>query len=139
VKPVLLTIHVLAAILFVGPIAVSTSLFPRYAWVAGEAAQLLHRVTRVYTGLAVTVPVAGLALAVVQGRATEVWIIVSLVLTALAGGILALQILPRQRYALAHSDAGAQMRSLTALAGVVNLLWAAVVVLMIVRPGSRYA
>jgi hypothetical protein len=139
VKPFLLAAHVIAAILFVGPVAVSTSLFPRYAWVAGDAAQLLHRVTRVYALLALVVPVAGLALAVVQGCAAEVWIIVSIGLTAVAGCVLAFQILPRQRYALAHANVGAQMRSLHLLTGVFNLLWAAVVVLMIVHPGSRYA
>jgi hypothetical protein len=139
VKPLLLTIHVLAAILFVGPVAVSTSLFPRYAWVAGEAAQLLHRVTRVYAVLAVMVPIAGIALAAVQGRLAEVWIVLSIVLTAVAGGVLFFLILPRQRYVLAHADGGTQMRSLHMLGGVFNLLWAAVVVLMIVRPGSRYA
>lgn len=129
----------MAAILFVGPVAVATSIFPRYAWAAGDAAQLLHRVTRVYALLALVVPIAGLALAVVQGRLAETWILVSIGLTAVAGGVLAFQILPRQRYALAHSGAGPQMRSLHMLAGVFNLLWAAVVVLMIVRPGSRYA
>ena len=138
-KPFLLTAHVITAILFVGPVAVATSLFPRYAWVAGEGAQLLHRVTRVYALLALMVPVAGLALAVIQGRATEVWIVVSIGLTAVAGGVLAFQILPRQRYALAHANAGAHMRSLHMLTGVFNVLWVAVVVLMIVRPGSRYA
>lgn len=129
----------MAAIVFVGPVAVATSLFPRYAWAAGDAAQLLHRVTRVYALLALVVPIFGLALAVVQGRLAEIWILVSIGLTAVAGGVLAFQILPRQRYALAHADAGARMRSLHMLAGVFNLLWAAVVVLMIVRPGSRYA
>ncbi len=101
-------------------------------------ARLLHRITRVYGTLALVVPIVGLMLAVVQGRATEVWIIVAMVLTAFAGGLLALQISPRQRDVLAHPDAGA-LGGLRMMTGIFNLLWAAVVVLMVVRPGSRYA
>jgi len=150
-EALLLSVHVVAGILFVGPVAVTTSLFPRYAPVTGvpagprraersiETARLLHRITRVYGALASAVPVVGLALAFVQGRTTEVWIVVAMVLTAVAGALLALQITPRQRDALASPDDGSQLRRLAMVVGVFNLLWAAVVVLMIVRPGSSYA
>lgn len=53
----LLSAHVLAAIIFIGPVTVAVSLFPRYARQAlGEAAssaasepvaRLLHRISRV--------------------------------------------------------------------------------------------
>ena len=148
----LLSVHVLAAILFVGPVAVTASLFPRYAPVAptatedvrrpgrsADTAAALHRVTRAYGRIAVIVPVVGLLLAVVQGRTTEVWILVAMVVTAVAGGLLVLQIAPLQAYALAAPDDGRQLRRLGMLAGVFNLLWAVVVVLMIVRPGSDYS
>lgn len=135
----LLSVHVVAGILFVGPVAVSTSLFPRYAPEAGDVAQVLHRITRVYSLLALVVPVVGLALAGVQGRTTEVWVLVAMVLTALAGGLLAVQIAPRQRAALDAPASAAGLRQLGMLTGVFNLLWAVVVVLMIVRPGSSYA
>ncbi|HZG91289.1 MAG TPA: hypothetical protein VEZ42_13845 [Pseudonocardia sp.] len=95
----------------------------------------LHRVTRVYGVLAVVVPVVGIVLAVVQGRMGEVWIDVAMVLTVLAGVLLALGITPLQRDALAEPDDGRQLRRLGMLAGIYNLLWA-VVVLMIVRPGG---
>lgn len=153
----LLSAHVLAGILFVGPVAVTTSLFPRFAPVAAGApgpgatpaadpsvrsersasvAQVLHGVTRVYGVLALVVPVIGLVLAAVQGRLGEIWVVVAMVLTAVAGGLLALRIAPGQRAALdAPGDAG-RLRSLSMLTGVFNLLWAAVVVLMVVRPGS---
>lgn len=148
-KSFLLSVHVVASILLVGPVAVTASLFPRYAPViaAGDSdgtrslptARMLHRVTRVYGVLAVTVPVVGLALAVVQGRATEVWVVVAMALTAIAGGLLVLQVTPRQREALDTPDDGAQLRRLGMLTGVFNLLWVVVVVLMIVRPGSAYS
>ena len=138
-ESLLLSVHVVAGILFVGPVAVSTSLFPRYAADEREVAQALHRITRVYGLLAVIVPVAGLALAFAQGRTTEVWVLVAMLLTAIAGGLLALQITPRQRAVLAAPGSTAGLRRLGMLTGAFNLLWAVVVVLMIVRPGSAYA
>jgi hypothetical protein len=146
-QALLLSVHVVAGILFVGPIAVATSLFPRYAPVGGPSedpdrndgvARLLHRITRVYGVLALAVPVIGLALAGVQGRSTEVWIIAAMVLTAVAGGLLAVQIAPRQRKALAAPGSAAELRSLGMVTGLFNLLWVIVVVLMVVHPGSRY-
>lgn len=146
-QALLLSVHIVAGILFVGPIAVATSLFPRYAPVDGPSvnverndgvARALHRITRVYGVLALAVPVIGLALAGVQGRSTEVWIIAAMVLTAIAGGLLAVQIVPRQREALATPDDGRQLRALGMVTGVFNLLWVVVVVLMVAHPGSRY-
>lgn len=96
----------------------------------------LHRITRGYGVFAVVVPVVGIALAFVQGRMGEIWINISMVLTTAAGGLLALQIYPRQRDALAAPDDGKRLRTLSMLAGIYNLLWAIVVVLMIVRPGA---
>ncbi|WP_329080387.1 MULTISPECIES: hypothetical protein [unclassified Streptosporangium] len=163
-EAVLLSVHVLAGIVFVGGSAVATSLFPRYApVVAGvpvgpaaggdpagpppEAAEVsgernravavvLHRITRVYGVFGVVVPVVGIVLGLVQGRMGEVWITVSMVLTAVAGGLLALRIYPGQRDALAEPDGGGRLRALSMAAGIYNLLWAAVVVLMIARPGA---
>ncbi|MGI5289062.1 hypothetical protein ACQEVF_37755 [Nonomuraea polychroma] len=143
---VLLSIHVLASIVFVGGSAVASSLFPRYAPVAPAAdppgernpavAALLHRITGGYAAFGVVVPVAGIALAIVQGRMGEIWINVAMVLTIVAGGLLATQIWPRQRAALSTPDDGRRLRTLSMLAGVYNLVWAIVVVLMIVRPGA---
>ena len=146
----LLSVHVLAGIVFVGGSAVAASLFPRYAPVAatvpagaapeGErneaVALLLHRITRVYGLLGIVVPIVGIVLGVVQGRMAEIWINVAMLLTAAAGLLLALVIYPRQRTALAEPDDGARLRSLAMYAGIYNLLWAIVVVLMIVRPGA---
>jgi hypothetical protein len=151
VEGLLLSVHVLAGIVFVGGSAVAASLFPRYAPVAvpvgapavdepGErnpaVAVLLHRITRVYGLLGIVVPVFGIALGMVQGRMAEIWINIAMLLTAAAGLLLALVIYPRQRAALAEPDDGRRLRSLAMYAGIYNLLWAVVVVLMIVRPGA---
>jgi hypothetical protein len=147
-KGALLSVHVLAGILFVGGSAVAASLFPRYAPVAVASApdvpsgrsravaEALHRITRVYGVLGIAVPVVGIALALVQGRMTEIWVIISMILTALAGGLLALQIYPRQRDALTTPDDGRGLRTLAMLAGTYHVLWTAVVVLIIIRPGA---
>nr|WP_188196278.1 hypothetical protein [Nonomuraea sp. SYSU D8015] len=153
---VLLSIHVLASIVFVGGSAVATSLFPRYAPVAiaavpaGAAAGLppdhgernrgvavaLHRITRGYAVFGLVVPLAGIVLAGVQGRMGEIWITISMILTAGAGVLLATRIYPLQRDALSDPDDGRRLRKLSMLAGFYNLTWAVVVVMMIVRPGS---
>ncbi len=133
-ESVLLAVHVVAGILFVGPVAVAASLFPRYAVEGPTVAAALHRITRVYGVLALVVPAVGILLALVQGRTTEIWVLIALALTALAGGLL-LEIAPRQRAALAAPETAA-LRSIGMLTGVFNLLWAIVVVLMIVRPGA---
>lgn len=159
---VLLSIHVLAGIVFVGGSAVASSLFPRYAPLAATTpvttsdsapaaasakaagaerstavAAVLHRITGGYAAFGLIVPLAGIVLASVQGRMGQIWIIVAMVLTAVAGALLATQIHPRQRQALDAPDDGRRLRTLTMLTGVYNLLWAAVVVLMIVRPGEQ--
>ncbi|RDI46392.1 hypothetical protein [Nocardia mexicana] len=150
---VLLSIHVLAGIVFVGGSAVAASLFPRYAPVAVAAdaapspepiraerspavAAALHRITRGYAIPALIVPAVGIVLAAVQGRMGEIWISAAMILTAVAGALL-VQIAPMQREALDHPDDGGRLRTLTMLAGIYNLLWAVVVVLMIVRPGAH--
>ncbi|MFF3765646.1 DUF2269 family protein [Streptomyces sp. NPDC001922] len=160
----LLSVHVLAAILTVGSIAVAASLFPRYALQAaggtdpdGRAAgvaALLHRICRGYAVAGLAVPVFGIATAAQLGVLTDAWLIASLVLTTLAAGLLALAILPGQRRLLApprtpDGDAEVEVEEkaapdelrpvatrLTMLTGVFNLLWAVVVILMIIRPGS---
>ncbi|MFI6221346.1 hypothetical protein ACIBEH_12405 [Nocardia salmonicida] len=143
---ILLSAHVLAGIVFVGGSAVATSLFPRYAPVAGgpdpesvrsrSVAVAMHRITGNYAKLAIIVPVIGIVLATIQGRMNEIWITTAMVTTAVAGGLLAVQIVPMQREALNQPDDGKRLRVLSMLAGIYNLLWTAVVVLMIVRPGS---
>ncbi|WP_394428418.1 DUF2269 family protein [Streptomyces sp. SGAir0957] len=147
----LLSLHVIAAVLTVGPVTVAASMFPR-TWrqalaSPGEAEPVstlgtLHRICRVYAGIGVAVPLFGFATASSMGVLGSAWLIASIVLTAAAAAVLALLILPAQETAL---DAARQPEApplprgtaqLAALTGVFNLLWATVTILMIVRPGS---
>ncbi|WP_280462247.1 hypothetical protein [Nocardia carnea] len=143
----LLSVHVLAAIVFVGGSAVATSLFPRYAPLiatAGPASErspavaaVLHRITGTYARLALIVPVAGMILAVLQGRLGEIWITAAIILTGCAAAIITMIIHPMQREAMDVPGTGARLRTLGMLAGLYNTLWLIVVVLMIIRPGAH--
>jgi hypothetical protein len=146
VTKLLLSIHVLAALIAIGPVAIAASMFPAAARraAAGDARDLavlrtLHRICRVYAVAGIAVPVFGLATASSLHVLGDPWLIVSIVLTAVAAGVLALLVLPRQQRVLAGLSAAHDDRAPARLArytGIFNLLWAAVTVLMIVRPGS---
>ncbi|MET8688386.1 hypothetical protein ABZV77_29685 [Streptomyces sp. NPDC004732] len=120
-------------------------------------AALLHRVCRAYAVAGLAVPVFGIATAAQLGVLTDAWLIASLLLTTIAAALLALAILPGQRSLLDMADvrdpaergdgrqpvpvpvpdtARPTAARLTMLTGIFNVLWAAVTVLMIVRPGS---
>lgn len=133
VTKVLLSLHVLAAIVAIGPVTVAASMFPAAAR-RGDLATMrtLHRICRVYAALGIAVPVFGLATASSLGVLGDAWLLVSIALTVVAAAVLGLAVLPAQSAVLG----GAEKRTLPMLAGVFNLLWAVVVVLMIVRPGS---
>ncbi|MGW1466783.1 hypothetical protein ACWCPT_20835 [Streptomyces sp. NPDC002308] len=147
----LLSLHVLAAVLAIGPVTVAASMFPgalrRAHSAPGDREALagprtLHRICRVYAGVGIAVPVFGLATAGSLGVLGDGWLITSIVLTAAAAAVLGLLILPAQDQALTAAQASGPgpalppAARLAMLTGVFNLLWATVTVLMIVRPGS---
>ncbi|MER5340072.1 DUF2269 family protein [Streptomyces mirabilis] len=101
----LLAVHVLAAIVAVGPVTVAASMFPpsaRKALAEPADAQalstvrVLHRICRLYATVGVAVPVFGFATAKNMGVLGDTWLIVSIALTALAAVVLAALVLPRQ-------------------------------------------
>ncbi|GAA2711286.1 hypothetical protein [Actinoplanes palleronii] len=131
----LLSLHVLAAIIAIGPVTVAASMFPAAARRGQrDALPLLHRICRVYALFGVAVPVFGLATASSLGVLGDTWLITSIVLTGLAAALLGLAVLPGQQRVIAGEDV--PPGRLGMLTGVFNLLWAVVVVLMIIRPGS---
>ncbi|MER5484244.1 hypothetical protein ABT024_13630 [Streptomyces sp. NPDC002812] len=119
-----LSLHVLAAVLAIGPVAVAASMFPAAlrratgaadagASAAGASAagapgdrdalanlRLLHRVCRVYAAVGTAVPVLGFFTARSLGVLGSGWLIASIVLTTAAAAVLALLILPGQDAAL---------------------------------------
>jgi hypothetical protein len=139
VTKVLLSLHVLAAILAVGPVTVAASMFPAAVRTGRtDHLPLLHRICRVYAAVGIAVPLFGFATASALGVLGDAWLLTSIALTAAAAAVLVFQVLPGQERLLAAPEDGA-VRTRTRLAmqtGVFNLLWATVTVLMIVRPGS---
>lgn len=129
---ILLSAHVIVAILAVGPIAVAASMFPRYALDGSAVANVLHRICQTYAVVGAAVPLLGIATAVSMGALTQAWVVVSIALTAVAAAVLVASILPDQRAVLA----GKTITRLAMTTGIFNLLWVVVTVLMIVRPGS---
>ena len=137
---VLLAVHVLGGIVFVGPVTVAASLFPRYAREGSVGVvDALHRISRVYAVLGLAVPVFGIATGAQLGVLGDAWLIASMGLTLVAALLLGLVILPAQaRVVTGLHERGAVSvpASLGMTTGVFALIWAVVVVLMIVRPGS---
>ncbi|WP_042170497.1 hypothetical protein [Streptomyces sp. NBRC 110035] len=148
----LLSLHVLAAILAVGPVTVAASMFPpavrRAAPAGGDGpvvtavttVEVLHR-CRVYARIGIAVPVLGLATALAMGVLGDGRLVTSIGLTAAAAAVLVAFVLPRQdelvEQLARHRSVDRQKTvRLAMFTGVFSLLWATVTVLMIVRPGS---
>ena len=149
----LLSVHVVAAIIFVGPVTVAASMFPpiaRRALTADPGGSdtavlgVLHRISRGYAIGGLTVPVFGLAVGAGLGVLGETWLIVSMVLTFAAAAVLAFVVLPGQDRVLSaagglpdeRADSVAQAKLLSMTTGIFALLWVTVTALMIIRPGS---
>lgn len=151
----LLFVHILGAILAIGPVAIAASMFPPAARAAhaqppaparGAVTATLHRITRVYAVIGIIVPVAGLALGVRLGVLGQAWLLVSMALTAGAAVVLILGILPRQKRLLpagpgpnatmATDDVDRTSKQLAMHTGIFNVLWVIVLALMVYRPDS---
>ncbi|WUR82503.1 protease [Streptomyces phaeochromogenes] len=120
-----LVLHVLAAIVAVGPVTVAASMFPpgaRRALAdpgdqrAVETLRLLHRICRVYAGLGIAVPVLGFATAMSMGVLSDAWLIASMALTGIAAAVLLALVLPRQEELLEAVEAGAGTDATTEVA-----------------------
>lgn len=139
VTKVLLSLHVVAAILAVGPVTVAASMFPAAARRNADQMPLLHRICRVYAAIGVAVPIFGFATASSLGVLGDAWLLASIALTAVAAAVLVFWVLPGQQKLLSAGEGAVLTRVATRLGmytGVFNLLWVTVTVLMIVRPGS---
>lgn len=155
----LLAVHVVASIVLIGPVTVAASMFPRHARENNLAVvDVLHRISRIYAVLGLIVPVFGIAIAAKMGVLGQVWLIISMALTLLAGLLLAFVVLPGQGRIVAAlheptvvvaagtegvsaagtaGHVGAQVLARLGMAtGTFALIWVVVVVLMIIRPGS---
>lgn len=126
-----LVLHVLAAIVAVGPVTVAASMFPpgaRRALAdpgdqrAAETLRLLHRICRVYAGLGIAVPVLGFATAMSMGVLSDAWLIASMALTGIAAAVLLALVLPRQEELLEAVEAGAGTDAITEVAATTDTI-----------------
>lgn len=107
---IVLIVHVLAAILLLGPVTVAISMFPKLALAAREgeagtigAARTMHAISRTYGVVSVLVPLLGFGVMFTSLS----WFIksgalhASILLSVIAWAILYFVIIPRQRVMLA--------------------------------------
>ena len=140
-EKLLLSLHDVAAVVLVGPVTAAVGAFPRCARTAAGLAGVLHRTTRAYAVLGLSVPVVGIALAGRMGVLRDAWVLASVALTVAAAALLAVVVLPEQTRVMGELAAGraAGVDSVGLRAAgpaLFALTWVAVVVLMVVRPGS---
>ncbi|RNE48429.1 DUF2269 domain-containing protein [Corynebacterium alimapuense] len=151
---ILIVLHVLAAVLFIGPVTVAVSSFQVQATRAHEgdssaagAATVLHKITTTYGVLAALVPLFGVAIMFLDGGYwREGRYHAAIALAVIAWVLLLLAIIPRQKKmmgALGLLDAGdfdpekdavanwAKTKSqLSMFGGIFSLLWIIMLVLM---------
>jgi uncharacterized membrane protein len=137
-------LHVLAALISVGPLIVFTSATPRFIGQGVEGLptlRFLARSTQIYG--AITVLVFGLGLALVPGKDhsfNEFWLSASMTLYIVAVALVFAVIVPDQRKAVTRLEAGtdAPVRAgrIAAVSGATALIWAVILLLMIYQWGS---
>jgi len=144
---VLLVIHVATAIVFIGGVTVSASVFPRYATAEAAApyqdggghpgALAMHRITKGYGRLAIITPAVGLVLAVMLGRLDDVYILISIALVIVGGWVVVAKIIPTQERMIQDppTDPDARKKAMF-YPGFLNVIWLTVLVLMITKPGG---
>lgn len=149
-------LHVAAAIILLGPVVVATSMFPAEAAKAragGEEstgrASVLHKITKTYGLLSVLVPLLGGVIMALdwETHKTNYWLHTAIVLAVTAWGILYFMVIPQQRKIMgslgALDPADADPADVTsnfemakaqasAGAGIFNLLWFIVLILMFI-------
>ena len=150
----LIFLHVVAAILLLGPVVVSTSMFPRQVAESrpgGEEAtgraSVLYRITKTYGMLSLLVPLLGGAVLASDWETYKAnyWFHTAIVLSVIAWAILLGMVIPQQRKMMgtlgalpaADADPADQTTNFekskakaTAGAGIFNLLWMLTLILM---------
>ena len=149
---IVIMLHVLVAILFVGPLAVSTALFGGAAVKAAAGdqqslgiAKVMHRITNTYGMLSLIVPAIGFIIFFtdLDVYKTEGMVHASILLTIIAWALLLFVISPKQAKVLAalgdtdvDADAPADLdiekakKQLGMFGGIFSLLWLVTAIMM---------
>ncbi|GAB2456327.1 hypothetical protein [Jatrophihabitans fulvus] len=146
----LLAVHLVLAVFAIGPLVHGATTAGRGVRTGdGAAVASSARMLRIYSYVSVLVVIAGFALMSLDspyrkgekvGEFSDVWIWLSLLLWALAAGIVLGLVVPTLEKAKTTIDGEGSVVSLTgrvaAGGGVVAILFLVIVVLMVYRPGS---
>ena len=144
----LIAIHVLAAVLLMGPTMIAVSSYQVQMLKAKDgdakalgAANSLHRLTAQYGPLSGIVPIAGIAvfLSNMEAFGTQGRFHFSILLSLIAWGILIGLIIPRQKKSMKALENGdstvdfqKEKKQLSMFGGIFNLLWIITALLMFV-------
>jgi hypothetical protein len=142
---VVLVLHLLAAVFVVGPLAVAAVTSPRLARGGRlEALRTAQRTTRGGALASIVVVLLGSAMIGLgdvggQWEFSQLWVSASFALSLLAVGLTLGLVAPAQQGAVealeAGQDAGGTTGRMAVGGGLAMLAWAAVVVLMVTKPG----
>lgn len=143
-RDILLTLHIGAAIVLIGPLIVASSTFPTYARqaLAGKPTtpilEMLHGITRAYGSANIVVALLGAGLAFEGGLWNEFFVWAGIVLWLSTGAIVSGMMVPAQRSfmeGLAKGEADETLLPrLSALAGFDAFIWAMLVLVMVAKP-----
>jgi len=141
-----LTLHLLSVAFLVGPAAVAAATSTRHVRAGrAEALRDAGRTTRLYTLATVVTVVLGSAMVGLgdiggQWSLGQAWISASYALWFVAVALTLALVVPAQVKAAdaleAGQDAGSQVGRIAAGAGLAVLAWAAIVALMVFKPGA---
>src|SRR5699024_2963376 len=142
----LIALHVLAAVLLMGPVMITVSTYQAHMRQAKDgdakalgAATTLHRLTSQYGPLSAIVPILGLALFLTNMSVfgTQGRFHVSILLSVIAWVILVALIILRQKKILAALECGDRSvvfadhkKKLSMFGGIFNLLWVVTAIMM---------
>lgn len=139
---ILKLIHFLASILFIGPVTVVASIFPRFfskdnppKLLEGNAtmAGTFNGITKIYGYLSVLVPISGIVLGAHFHILDKSWIYISIILTVIAALILLLLIIPTQNKLIAGKASLSQLKQLNMFSGIFSLLWVVTLFFMVYK------
>ncbi|MDY3126626.1 MAG: DUF2269 domain-containing protein [Corynebacterium sp.] len=143
----LIALHIIAAVLLLGPVTVAVSTYQIQMIKASQgdqrsvgAAETLHRITNTYGFLSAIVPIIGIAIFLLNLDVfgTRGNFHASILLSVIAWGILIFLIIPRQKSTLRALQAGSanrvdmvsEKKKLSMFGGIFCLLWLVTAILM---------
>jgi uncharacterized membrane protein len=142
-RTLLLTLHVVAAIFVIGPLVAAANQAARALRESDLGAlRTISRLVTIYGWASLSVLLFGIALVRKEWQAefSDAWVLISLGLYAIAFVLVIGQLVPALGRAVTTAESGgsteASVGRVAALGGVISLLYVAIAVLMVYKPGG---